>query len=278
MTGVEPCNPRRLPTASSCSLRRAAPASARGSSARGGVVRSRAAAPRRGRADRRGLLVPLRSLLSRQAHLRPGVRARSARSRAHPRHHADRGAGPAQTVVTRSGLRRFAAVDIGAGEPRFRRPVPPGRATARRVDPEATRRSCCWGRSRAAKYYEVVADVFGERLLFPPDFVGRGDMSRGGLLLRAARSGEEASLSPDPRRGAQGRPAREAPADPGNPSVAGEARLPAGVLTERPRRPDVLLSTRRTGSPRERARASAPAARRSPSPASGRCPRSNSGS
>jgi hypothetical protein len=29
--------------------------------------------------------------------------------------------------------------------------------------------------------------VFGERLLFPDSFVGRGDMSRGGLLLRAAR-------------------------------------------------------------------------------------------
>ncbi len=52
------------------------------------------------------------------------------------------------------------------------------------------------GSIASGKYYEVVADVLGERLLFPPDFVGRGDMSRGGLLLRAARSGEELPYRP----------------------------------------------------------------------------------
>jgi predicted kinase len=38
--------------------------------------------------------------------------------------------------------------------------------------------------------------VFGERLLFPPDFIGRGDMSRGSLLLRAARAGAELTYAP----------------------------------------------------------------------------------
>jgi len=38
--------------------------------------------------------------------------------------------------------------------------------------------------------------VFGERLKFPIDFVGRGDMSRGGLLLRCVRSGEELPYVP----------------------------------------------------------------------------------
>src|SRR5206468_3751012 len=42
-----------------------------------------------------------------------------------------------------------------------------------------------------AKYRSILGEVFGSRLLFPPAFVGRGDMSRGGLMLRAARSGEE---------------------------------------------------------------------------------------
>ena len=32
---------------------------------------------------------------------------------------------------------------------------------------------------------------FGERLVFPECFVGRGDMSRGGVMLRAAESGKE---------------------------------------------------------------------------------------
>ena len=41
------------------------------------------------------------------------------------------------------------------------------------------------------KYVEPLLGVFGDRLLFPVDFVGRGDMSRGGLLLRARRAGVE---------------------------------------------------------------------------------------
>jgi hypothetical protein len=39
------------------------------------------------------------------------------------------------------------------------------------------------------KYVGPLLDVFGERLLFPTTFAGRGDMSRGGLLLRCAQSG-----------------------------------------------------------------------------------------
>ncbi|HEU5055918.1 MAG TPA: hypothetical protein VFU21_05315 [Kofleriaceae bacterium] len=38
--------------------------------------------------------------------------------------------------------------------------------------------------------------MFGRNLFFPGDFVGRGDMSRGGLLLRASRSGEELTYLP----------------------------------------------------------------------------------
>ena len=38
--------------------------------------------------------------------------------------------------------------------------------------------------------------IFGTRLRFPAEFVGRGDMSRGGLLLRAARAGDELSYQP----------------------------------------------------------------------------------
>ena len=41
------------------------------------------------------------------------------------------------------------------------------------------------------KYAQPLLDVFGQRLVFPADFVGRGDMSRGGLMLRSARTGVE---------------------------------------------------------------------------------------
>ena len=52
------------------------------------------------------------------------------------------------------------------------------------------------GSIATGKYVDTLLDVFGERLLFPETFVGRGDMSRGGLLLRAARSGEELAYVP----------------------------------------------------------------------------------
>jgi hypothetical protein len=43
----------------------------------------------------------------------------------------------------------------------------------------------------STKYIEVLEEIFEDRLVFPIDFVGRGDMSRGALMLRAARAGVE---------------------------------------------------------------------------------------
>jgi len=47
------------------------------------------------------------------------------------------------------------------------------------------------GSVASPKYTQILVDIFGSRLLFPIDFVGRGDMSRGGLLLRMAAAGTE---------------------------------------------------------------------------------------
>ncbi len=38
--------------------------------------------------------------------------------------------------------------------------------------------------------------IFGDQLRFPIDFVGRGDMSRGGLLLRQVEEGRELEYAP----------------------------------------------------------------------------------
>ena len=46
------------------------------------------------------------------------------------------------------------------------------------------------------KYVDVLLEVLGERLKFPAAFVGRGDMSRGGLLLRCAVDGTELDYIP----------------------------------------------------------------------------------
>jgi hypothetical protein len=52
------------------------------------------------------------------------------------------------------------------------------------------------GSVATAKYVHPLTRVFGDHLLFPPEFVGRGDMSRGALLLRAARAGRELEYTP----------------------------------------------------------------------------------
>ena len=58
----------------------------------------------------------------------------------------------------------------------------------------------------------MLGAIFGERLTFPIAFVGRGDMSRGGLLLRHARDGVELEYVPVARRRAARRAAAEAAA------------------------------------------------------------------
>jgi hypothetical protein len=52
------------------------------------------------------------------------------------------------------------------------------------------------GSIATGKYADLLLEVFGDRLLFPPSFVGRGDMSRGGLLLRCVRGGTELEYAP----------------------------------------------------------------------------------
>ncbi|HET9796188.1 MAG TPA: hypothetical protein VFS34_17205, partial [Thermoanaerobaculia bacterium] len=92
--------------------------------------------------------------------------------------------------ITLARLRRFARVPIDSGEPRYRRPlVRHARELAQRVGPDTD--IVLLGSIATGKYVDLLGKVFGERLRFPGDFVGRGDMSRGGLLLRSAREGRE---------------------------------------------------------------------------------------
>src|SRR5919106_4129895 len=102
---------------------------------------------------------------------------------------------PVETAVTADAVRAFAGVDIASNDPRYRGPL---LASARALDEEVGP-DCeivLLGSIASAKYVDILTEVFGSRLLFPIDFVGRGDMSRGGLLLRCARSGEELPYVP----------------------------------------------------------------------------------
>jgi hypothetical protein len=47
------------------------------------------------------------------------------------------------------------------------------------------------GSLASRKYLEILSPIFGSRLIVPAEFIGRGDMSRGGLLLRHVKENRE---------------------------------------------------------------------------------------
>jgi hypothetical protein len=110
----------------------------------------------------------------------------------------NRGLLPADTPVTAEELRAFAAEAIHPMDPRYREPFLRDLMAIDRVASLATTlpEIVLLGSVATGKYVNVLLDVVGERLLFPADFVGRGDMSRGALLLRAARAEEELAYAP----------------------------------------------------------------------------------
>lgn len=108
---------------------------------------------------------------------------------------ANRGLVSAETRVSIEHLEAFAQTDIGAGEQAFRRPLV--RDVARVVEEVGPAGEVVLlGSVASKKYVDPLLAVLGARLLFPPAFVGRGDMSRGGLLLRAVEAGEELAYAP----------------------------------------------------------------------------------
>ena len=91
-------------------------------------------------------------------------------------------------------LREFAAGSVELGNPGYRNPLETHARALAGACPDAL--VVLLGSIASDKYVDVLAKIFGERLVFPADFVGRGDMSRGGLMLRAAESGEELAYLP----------------------------------------------------------------------------------
>lgn len=107
----------------------------------------------------------------------------------------DEGLIPAETSVTCEALTRFAGAEISLGNPAYRRPL---EKTAKKLASKLGGETefVLLGSVASEKYVEVLGTVFGSRLIFPSAFVGRGDMSRGGLLLRAAAAGQELEYIP----------------------------------------------------------------------------------
>ena len=100
----------------------------------------------------------------------------------------DRGLVPPETRITVDDLVAFASVDIATGGERYLAPLRRDVAALAAAVRRATR-IVLLGSIATGKYVDVLLESFGPRLVFPSAFVGRGDMSRGGLLLRHAREG-----------------------------------------------------------------------------------------
>src|SRR4029453_13522643 len=103
-------------------------------------------------------------------------------------------------------LRHWAEIPIDTAEARYAGPlVREGQALESSIR-GSRGEVVLLGSVATGKYLDLLQQVFGPRLQFPAEFVGRGDMSRGGLLLRSARDRRELSYVPVPgsvRRGAR---------------------------------------------------------------------------
>jgi hypothetical protein len=133
-----------------------------------------------------------------------------------------------ETRVRLGDLVRFAGVPIDPSEGRYRRPLL--RDLALLAPSWAEAEVVLLGSVASSKYADLIAPALSTPLLFPSDFVGRGDMSRGGLMLRCAREGRE--LPYVPLGGAQ----RRGPRPPRLPPLSGATASAEaiGVVWRRP--------------------------------------------
>ena len=123
----------------------------------------------------------------------------------------NRGLMSADEYVTLADLKQMGCVDIDATVRRYRTPL----VRSVKLLRERIGRDChavLLGSIATGKYVDILSRHLGEQLRFPSEFIGRGDMSRGGLMLRCVEAGRELTYIPlagTVRRGA--RPAKLAP-------------------------------------------------------------------
>ena len=97
---------------------------------------------------------------------------------------------PPETPIDLGGLRAIARVRVDPDNWRYTKPL--RRDAARLAEQLDTGDAAVLlGSIATDKYLEPLQDVLGPRLHFPREFIGRGDMSRGSLMLRCAAEGRE---------------------------------------------------------------------------------------
>ena len=102
----------------------------------------------------------------------------------------NRGLLPVGTMIRADDLRALGTGDISLRDETYRQAL--GRDVARLEGS----RIVFLGSIATRKYLEVLGDALGDRLVVPRAFQGMGDMSRGSILLEAARLGQELPYMP----------------------------------------------------------------------------------
>ena len=102
---------------------------------------------------------------------------------------SNRGLLPVDTIITAEELGSFSGAPIDAQNQAYREPLVRTALALASASPS----NCSivlLGSVASGKYTDHLLPIFGENLQFPLEFVGRGDMSRGGLLLRSATANQ----------------------------------------------------------------------------------------
>ena len=97
---------------------------------------------------------------------------------------------PHDAMIRLPKLRGFSRVPINVKNPRYRYSL---LSAVKKLAGEMG--SDCevvlLGSIASGKYLSILTPIFGNRLRVPAEFIGRGDMSRGGLLLRCVKENRE---------------------------------------------------------------------------------------
>jgi len=108
-----------------------------------------------------------------------------------------------EEIVTLEELRAMSRARIDHNDPEYRVPLErDARLLSERSGNDT--QVVLLGSIATQKYVAPLLEIFGKRLVFPCDFIGRGDMSRGGLLLRCSRDSTQlkyAAVANSARRG-----------------------------------------------------------------------------
>jgi hypothetical protein len=108
---------------------------------------------------------------------------------------SSRGLLPAETVVTFDDLLEMSAVPIEPNDARYREPLRRDAGALAHLLPAGSQ-IVLLGSIASRKYVDPLLEVFGADLFFPREFVGRGDLSRGGLMLNCVQSRLELEYVP----------------------------------------------------------------------------------